>query len=153
MTIRRFIIQSFQNLDDKGKRFVRKMYGDKIGGYDCEKLFQLEFCRDVIYDVIELLTNNLLPFNQPLINETHYKNGILNTDTSKFYMRDPDIHYISEYINKTVVESTTELKKIPEKNMMDEDEEYEEEEYEEEEEEEKEIKKPEIRKMCKLFKK
>lgn len=77
--VRKSIVTSFQNLDDKGKRFIRKMYIDKIGGYDCEKLFQLEFSRDIIYDVIELLTHNLLPFNQPSDNETHYKNGILNT--------------------------------------------------------------------------
>jgi hypothetical protein len=51
MIFRKFIILSFQNLDEKSKRFIRKMYSDKIGGYDCEKLFQIEFSRDVIYDL------------------------------------------------------------------------------------------------------
>lgn len=97
MTIaRKFIVESYESLDDKNKRFLRKMYEKEIGE-DCSKLFKLEYFQDFILDILYMITNNTIKFDTDK-SETHYCNGYVKNKV--FQARDPDVHYITEYVDE-----------------------------------------------------
>jgi hypothetical protein len=129
---RRLIVNSFENLSDKKMLEIVKKYDKEIGGPNCSLLFKLDYYRDFLLDICLLITNNAVIFENNKY-ESHYRNGYLNLKTQQFKARDPDVHFVKDFLNedyrcKTAMDSDSE-------EEVDEDEDVEEEEEEEDEEE------------------
>jgi hypothetical protein len=97
MLCRKLIVQSYEKLDIKEKKCFR--------GYDLNANFKLDFYKDFIHDVYNMLVNNTIVFDQVSSHITHYRNGYYDVKKNQFYARDIEVHYITEFINEDYKET------------------------------------------------
>lgn len=88
MMCRRFTVQSYESLTVNEKKVFRDF------------AFSLGWFQDFIRDVYNMITNNDIVFNKVPKHITHYKNGYFDAKKNKFFPRDPETHFITDYIDQ-----------------------------------------------------
>jgi hypothetical protein len=95
--IRKFIINSYDNLPLR-----KKQYFDI--NYDVKEFYKLDYYREFIIDVYNLLINDDIKFDVKQKNIVHYKNGFFDVKKNKFFDRNVHCDFISKYINEDYFE-------------------------------------------------
>jgi hypothetical protein len=143
---RKLIVNSFEQLPEKHKRMIRKMYDQEIGGPGLTKLFKLDYYKDFIMDIAYLLTDNSITFSTSTKYITHFRNGYFDLKKNKFQRRNPSVHYVKEYNDEDYAR-----KSIMDRSPMDSDDDDDEEEAEEEVEPKVRIDRKEIKRIASLI--
>jgi hypothetical protein len=120
---RKLIVDSFEKLNDKNKRFIRKMYDEEIGGMQCTKLFKLDYYKDFILDIYYLLTNNSVVFESSTKYFTHFRNGYFDLKKNTFQKRDPEIHFVKDFNDEDYKQKKTPMDEDSDEESDDDEEE------------------------------
>ena len=110
MIARKFILDSLMMLSKKQQTIINKMYNK-----DYE---DLKFYQNFILDLYYKLVDDSIVFDVKEDHHTHFQNGYFNVLTKKLYKRNPNKHYITEYIEKDYVVELDEDETKPKKKVI-----------------------------------
>ncbi|RZK26953.1 MAG: hypothetical protein EOO43_01230 [Flavobacterium sp.] len=92
MIVRKLVVMSYEAFSAKEKKSFR--------GYNLLTLFKLEYFNDFILDVYNMITNDTIVFDRTEQHIIHYRNGYYDVKQNRFHRRDPEIHFITQYVNE-----------------------------------------------------